>query len=472
MRVALIYPPVEQIDDNSSLKAQEKNLGIFPPLTLCYVASIIEEAGHEVDLIDVNALRLSVEEVAERIRRFHADLLGFTVTTYMFHNALRWIRVYKNILQKPVLVGGAQLGLYPKEILTHPEIDYALIGEAETNLPAFLSAWDRKKDLEQVPGICFRRNGSVIVRDPSTVPREIDTIPFPARHHLPNERYYSFISRRSNFTTMITTRGCPFHCIFCAQQAKLRVRSAGNVLDEMTEIYERCAIREIDIFDTNFTMNKKRAVEISHGMNDREFHMEWTARTRCDLVDRPLLQAMARAGCRLIMYGIESGDENILRNLKKEIALEQIREVIRWTHEAKIRSLGFFMIGSPGETRETVMRTLQLAKELDLDHIQVTKTTPFSGTELYKRYVEETGDDNWRRYILDPSEKGVFKLIGTHLTSQEVQSLIRHMYIAFYFRPLHILRLLFRSGSIRIAKRYAVAAIDMLRSRYETESVS
>jgi len=465
MRMALIYPPVEQIDDNSALKAQEKNLGLFPPLTLCYVAAVMEQAGHAVDLVDVNALGLSVEEVVERVRRFDADLVGFTVTTFMFHNALRWIRAYRERIGKPVLIGGAQLGLYPAETMTHPEIDFALMGEAETNLPAFLSAWESGGDLQGVAGLCFRRNGSLVVTQPNDKPGEIDAVPFPARHHLPNERYYSIISRRRNFTAMITTRGCPFHCVFCAQQAKLRVRSAGNVLEEITEVHERYGVREIDFFDTNFTVDKGRATEIARGIVQRKLPVEWTLRTRCDLVDRDLLRAMGRAGCRLIMYGIESADEGILKNLRKETSVEQIRRVMGWTHEAGIRTLGFFMIGSPGETRGTIRRTVRMAKELRLDHIQVTKTTPFSGTELYKRYVEKTGDDNWRRYILDPSAKTVFGLIGTDLTPAEVQQAIRRMYIEFYFRPLHILRLLVHAGSFRVVAKYAAAALDMLRSR-------
>ena len=465
MRVTLIYLPVEQIDDNSSLKAQERNLGVFPPLSLGYVAAVMEEAGHEVDLIDSNALRLPVDRVVDRVRKYGPRLIGFTITTHMFHNTLNWIRRYKAALRKPVMVGGVHVGLYANETLAHPEIDYALIGEAEANLPRFLEALEKGEDLKQVPGLCFRRDGSVVVTGLNDDGRDIDAIPFPARHHLPNDRYYSFITRRRNFTAMMTSRGCPFRCVFCAQRGRLRLRSAGNVLDEITECCERYGVREIDIFDTTFTASKRRVHEICQGVLARSLDLEWTLRTRCDMVDRDMLQAMARAGCRLIMYGIESADEGILRNLNKEISIDQVRDVIRWTREAGIGTLGFFMIGSPGETSETVERTIRLARELRLDHIQVTKITPFPGTELYERYVRETGDDNWRRYVLDPAGKRVFNLIGTELTSSEIQRTIRRMYVEFYFRPIHILRSLVRARSIRLVKRYAKAALDMLRSR-------
>lgn len=469
MRVTLLYPPVEQIGDNSSLKAQERNLGVFPPLTLGYVASVMEEAGHEVDLIDANALRLPMEGLVDRIRRYDPSLMGFTITTHMFHNTLDWIRRTKAALGRPVLVGGVHVGLYPRETLAHPEIDYALIGEAETNLPGFLEALEEGGDLNRVPGLCFREDGSVVVTEVDPDERDIDAIPFPARRHLPNDRYYSFITRRLNFTAMTTSRGCPFRCVFCAQRGRLRLRSAGNVLDEIAECCERYGVREIDIFDTTFTAGKKRVHEICRGVCDRGLDLEWTLRTRCDVVDRDMLRAMARAGCRLIMYGIESADEGILGNLNKEISIDRIREVIRWTREAGIGTLGFFMIGSPGESAETVERTMRLARELKLDHIQVTKTTPFPGTELYERYVRETGDDNWRRYVLDPVGKQVFRLIGTELTTAEVQRYIRRMYMEFYFRPIHILRSLVRAGSLRLVKRYARAALDMLRSREDLE---
>ena len=146
MRVSLIYPPVGQVEDNSALKAQERHLGIFPPLSLCYVASVILEAGHEVDLVDANALRLDVADVVERVRRYEPDLLAFTVFTHSFHVNLSWIRDLKARLDLPVLVGGQHVGLYPRETLSHPTIDYGLIGEAESNLPALLRALetDRK----------------------------------------------------------------------------------------------------------------------------------------------------------------------------------------------------------------------------------------------------------------------------------------------------------------------------------------
>ena len=464
MRVSLIYPPVEQIEDNSALKAQERNLGVFPPITLGYVAAALEASGHEVDLVDVNALDLPVEAAVGRTRRFEPDILGFTITTRMFHNALNWSRLYKTALDRPVMVGGVHIGLYPEETMTHPLIDYALIGEAESNLPVFLETLEKGGDLGDVPGLCFRRNGSVVVTEQNIAERDIDTIPFPARHHLPNERYYSFITRRLNFTALLTSRGCPFKCIFCAQRGKLRLRSAENVLDEISECYERYGVREIDLFDTTFTADKARVREICRGITDRGLDLEWTLRTRCDVVDRDLLQTMAGAGCRLIMYGIESADEGILKTLNKNISIERIRDVIGWTHEAGIATLGFFMLGSPGETHETVARTIRMARDLDLDHIQVTKTTPFPGTELYDEYVRETEDDNWRHYVINPDDYRVFKLVGTDLTPSEVQKYVRRMYIEFYFRPLFIMRSLLRAGSIRLIKRYARAAFDMLRT--------
>lgn len=465
MRVSLIYPPVGQVEDNSALKAQERHLGIFPPLSLCYVASVILEAGHEVDLVDANALRLDVADVVERVRRYEPDLLAFTVFTHSFHVNLSWIRDLKARLDLPVLVGGQHVGLYPRETLSHPTIDYGLIGEAESNLPALLRALETGGHLANVPNLCFRRDGAVVINPSGPRDRNVDEIPLPARHLLPNDRYASFLTRRRNFTAMVTSRGCPFRCSFCAQRAPTRLRSPERVIEEIEQCYHELGIREIDIFDTTFTVKKSRAQEICERLTEKRLDLEWMARTRCDLVDRKLLEAMAASGCRLIMYGIESAEEEILKALSKETSMARVRDAVRWTQEAGIQTLGFFMIGSPGETHETARRTIRFARELRLDHIQCTKVTPFPGTELYEDYLARTGDDRWRRHVLDSSERGEFELLGTTLTAAEAQRYVRRMYLQFYFRPWHILRLFLGAGSIQLVLRFAVAAIDMLLSR-------
>jgi anaerobic magnesium-protoporphyrin IX monomethyl ester cyclase len=467
MKIALVYNYAEPNAEFSTITAQERHMGVIPPISLAYVAAIIERAGHTVMIIDAPALRLSAQETARRITEFGPELVGFTITTYTFYETLAWIRYIKQRCDLPVMIGGTHVGLFPRETMTHPEIDYAFIGETELSLPLFLAEFGGGKNFITVPGLCYRKNGVLSVTPPAAVLPDMDAVPFPARRLLPNAKYYSFVSRRKNFTAMVTTRGCIFKCIYCTSPGTLRMRSARNVVDEIEEAYRECNIREIDIYDTAFTVDKKRVFDICDDMLRRKLDINWTVRTRVDLVDKEILGKMASAGCRMAMYGIESADPAILHAMHKNTDVGRIRDAVRWTRSAGISPFGFFMIGSPGETRETVLRTIRFAKELDLDFVQFTKTTAFPGTELYERYMKESHDDYWRAFVRDPSVKRGLPLVGTEMKAAEAQQLVRRAYLEFYSRPLYIVRIIFWSGSLIQCFRFLQAFIDMLIGLFE-----
>lgn len=436
MRLALVYTPTFAEKNWTTIRAQERNVGMITPLSLAYVAAIAEKAGHQVTIIDVVADRLSVDGVIQELETFSPDILGFTMTTYMFHQALAWIREIKKRTGLPILIGGQHLGTYPKETMTHKEIDYAVIGEAEITLPKFLEALENGKSLKRVKGIAFREKGKIVFTPPQNQYMEIDKMAFPARHLLDNSKYYNVVSRRKNFTPILTTRGCPFRCIFCdLKKTQWRMRSPKNVVDEIEECYKDFDVREIDFYDSSFTVNKQRVIEICREIRRRKLDFSWSVRTRVDCVDKEMLKELSRAGCVRLMYGIESADPEILKTLRKGISLERIKKVIAWTKEYKMEALGFFIIGSPGETRETAVKTIRFACELPLDWVQFTKMTPFPATELYQMLVEDTGEDYWRKFVLNPLNEKPLPLVRANITADEAQKLVRQAYLRFYLRP-------------------------------------
>ncbi|MBI4100149.1 radical SAM protein [Candidatus Microgenomates bacterium] len=463
MRLALIYTPTFAENNWTAIRAQERNLGIIPPLSLLYVAAIAEQAGHQVIIIDTVAQKLSVEDVISELEVFSPDILGFTMTTYMFHQALSWIREIKKRMNLPILIGGQHLGTYPKETMTHKEIDYAVVGEAEITLPQFFETLEKGKSLEGVNGLAFRQNGKTIFNSPQDKVMEIDKIPFPARHLVDNAKYYNVVSRRKKFTAMVTTRGCPFHCIFCdLKKAKWRMRSPQNIADEMEECYKDFGVREIDFYDSSFTANKQRVLEICKEIRQRKLDIIWSIRTRVDCVDKEMLKELSRSGCVRIMFGIESADPEILKTLRKGISVDQIRKIIAWTKEYNIEALGFFIIGSPGETRETAQKTIQFACELPLDWVQFTKMTPFPATELYQMMMEDTGEDYWSSFVLNPANEKSLPLVRTRLTPLEAKQLVRQAYLKFYFRPKRIFPALKKMRSLNDFNKAFHAALDTL----------
>lgn len=466
MKVALIYPQFYPEEHWSTIEAQERNLGLFPPLSLAYVASILEKYGHQVIIIDAVALKLSLPQVIEEIKQFNPDILGFTITTYLFHQTLSWVRRIKEEIDLPVIVGGVHVGIYPRETMFHREIDFAVIGDAELSLPQFMEALKKQNGFEKINGLCFRRNSDIVINDKTSKVNNLNDIPFPARHLLKNDEYYSIVSRNKNFTVMITSRGCPFKCIFCDQgQRKPLLRSASNVINEIEECYHKFNIREIDFFDPSFTIDKQRVIEICKQIRNRNLDVIWSLRTRIDTVDEELLEEMSESGCIRIMYGIESAVPSILKTLNKQVNIPRIKEIIRLTHKKGIEAFGFFIIGSPGETPQTIKETIRFAKESDLNHVQFTRLTAFPGTELYNRYLDKYKFDYWRQYVLDPSIKKTLPLVDTEISIQEANQFVRIAYLSFYLRPIRIIRIILKIRSFRQFRRSMIALFDMLLNK-------
>ncbi len=446
LKVALVYPPYGPVKNEPGIKAVKENYGIFPSLSLLYVAGILEEAGCEVLFVDAHAEELDLEQTVARLDAFGPAYIGYTITTYLFFQTLDWIRAIKKRVEVPTIVGGVHLSIYPSETLTHQSITYAVTGEAEVSLPELLNALECSGNLEDVQGIAFRRDdrptaeGGEVVVTPNAATVDVDLSPFPARHLLDNSIYYSFISKYKNFSCFITSRGCPYKCIFCEQGSKsFRARSPKNTVDELEMCYHEHGIRELDFFDSSFTIRKDRVIAICEEIERRKLPLVWAARTRVDCINKDVLRAMRRAGCSRIYYGIESGNREILRVLKKSASLDQMKRVVKETREVGIDTFGYFMVGNPYDTPQTVRQTIRLALDLELDYAQFSKVTPMPATEMYTMMMEETGVDYWRDFVLNPHDKLVPRP-KCKMTDAEIQKWTRLAYLRFYYRPSMIRR--------------------------------
>ncbi len=467
VKVALVFPPYKESQDSISLKENKQHLGLIPPISLGYVAAILEQIGCTVRLIDVSALGLAKEDVIADLKSFNPDFLGFTMSTFQFQHTLSWIRYIKSALNISVIVGGIHLSVYPRETLTHPEIDYGVVGEAEDTLPELLYSVINKHNLNEVAGICFRdQDGKVALTSLREYRSNLDKSPFPSRHLLPNDKYYSLISQRKNFTAMITSRGCPFRCIFCDNQTiPYRCRSAKNIVDEMQECHKEYNINEIDIFDGVFSVSQKRAIEICTQIRRRRLKIAWSIRMRVDLVNEEMLDSLVDAGCMRIYYGIESGSPEILKTINKMVNLEHIERIVRLTKKKGINTFGYFMIGNPGETEDTIKQTIRLMKRLPLDYVQIAPVFPPPNTRLYDMVKSEIKQDYWARYTLNnEEEKRELLRYGTDLTDHQIKQHVRKAYLSFYLRPCYVVKALLRLKSFDELLRSFRALRDMIVS--------
>lgn len=449
MKIALIHCPFEHRIFSENLKVVDEEFCLAPPIILAYVAAILEKAGHQVIIVDANALKLTKEKALEKVLEFLPDIIGFRADTYWFHRVVEWAEYFKERLAARIIVGGINIALYPKESLSYACFDYGISGEANESFPELLRCLENNISPEHIPGLVYRSGEKVLSNPASDNLVNFDEYPFPARHLLPNHLYSSFTSQRKNFTIILTSTGCPYKCTFCAiNRIPFRQRNPRNVVDEMEQCYGDFGVREIDFFDASFFTNNLRAKQICDEIIRRNIKVEWSCRSRIDVVDKECLEKAYLAGCRKIYYGIESASSDVLGNISKGIGVKQIKETITLTRNSGISPLGFFMVGNPGDTKESILNTINFAKDMKFDYIQVCRTIAKPNTQLNDSLIKHSGKDYWRSYILDQKEEGRLPAPWTVLTQEEVEWYVNKFYKKFYFRPEHIIKMLLKLRSL------------------------
>lgn len=412
MKILLINPP-------RNLKNPKRQF-IAPPLGLAYLAAYLRERGFVVELIDavaegfqeVEALDngvfkcgLSLKDLGIRIHNFNPDVVGVScMFTPRFNNAVEIARLVKAFNSKiKVVVGGMHASNCPEEVLEEKVIDFVVLGEGEIPFYNLLKAINSgSSDFRDIAGIAFRNNRGVVINPARNFVENLDILSFPARDLLPMEKYFQINTGRDSLTSerrhtsMITSRGCPHSCTFCSAITlwgkTWRERSAENVLEEIESLVNVYGVKELSFEDDNLSLDLERLEKICTGIIERKFKLKWNTPNGIAVhnLNRQLIHLMKQSGCVRLNLGIESGDENILHNvIKKSISLDKIREVVNWCKKEGIVTLGYFVLGMPGETPQSIRRTIEFAKSIDLDEIAVFIATPFPGTELYRTCVEK-----------------------------------------------------------------------------------
>jgi len=438
LRVALVFPVFIDVE-LASYQDNARYLGSIPPLSLGYVAAVLEQAGAEVLLLDCPTLGMRIERAIEVVRAFAPDYVGFTLATVDWLSSLTWMKGFRDALGGPIVVGGIHMECYPLETMTHDCITLGLVGHADQGLVQLLETHQLGGDLSRVPGACFRdADGEVVLVPEGKRPRTDEGMPFPARHLWPTEKHFSIVSTEKYFTAAMSNFGCPYRCEFCILRGDaLRQRSAESVVDEMEYCYRELGIREMDFFDPVFTMKRDRVFAICDEVKRRGLDsMVWSIRARTDAIDEEILDALWAAGCRRIFYGIESGSNEILQRVdKRQTSTDHIRHNIAATKKRGFEVLAFVMIGNPLETRTTVGMTRRLLKEAPIDLVQIASLFPLPKTPIYEQLMAMTGTDPWREHILHGTPMKPTLRLDTSLDDEQIRHLVTQTYMAFYFRP-------------------------------------
>jgi anaerobic magnesium-protoporphyrin IX monomethyl ester cyclase len=372
-----------------------------PPLGVTYVASAFEAAGAEVRIFDYIVSGYSKEKLKKQLEAFQPDAIGATSVTMNFYEAQQILRDVKNCNPEIVtMMGGPHVSFTAMETLRkYPEIDLIAIGEAEDTIAELTPVLKQQSKWQNIQGIAYRQDDEIVITGKRDFIYDIDRIPMPARHLLPISRY-----RALGFpVSIITSRGCPNACIFCLGRkmvgSKIRRRKVKYVLDEMEQIIG-CGFERINIADDLFAVDKDRVQEICSGIKERGLKFSWSAFARVDTVEQEMLEAMADAGCDSVSFGVETGNPEMLKRIKKGIKLEQVGKAVKMCRQAGMIAHASFMVGLPGETKETLAQTDQLARSLNILY-GYHYLAPFPGTSVREKidqYDLEILTDDWAKY--------------------------------------------------------------------------
>jgi len=418
-----------------------------PPIGLAIIAAVLEKQGYRVSLLDANALGLEPDDMLVQV--VDTDVIGLTAFTPTVGAAIAiGGRLKRFKPELTVILGGVHATLLPGETLARaPDIDIIVRGEGEDTIVELLRALEQNTPLEDIAGISFRRGENVVNTAPRAGTVDIESLPFPAYHLLPLHQYrpHPPHGREMPFAAIITSRGCPYRCAYCSKPVfgnKYRAQSPERVVAEIAFLKDSFGIRELAFYDDVFTLNERRTHEIAEGMIQRGFHLPWTCETRVNLVNKEMLQHLRQAGCYAIAYGIESASPRILNTLHKDITIAQVEKAVSTSREAGLRTIGYMMIGSPGETPDTIRKTIQFARQLKLDFAQFSITTPFPGTELYELYLQQGNPPvPWEDMVYSGADRQLTPLFTSpQLDREALKQWTRRAYREFYLRTEYVLQ--------------------------------
>jgi len=462
-KVLLINPPWV-IGENKNL--WKGVASCWPSLGLGYIASVLEEAGHEVYYLDCSAEHYTVGDTAEVLKKRYQnlDFICLTATTPLIKNAWKIAEEAKRIFNSvKIILGGVHPSVMPDESMANPAVDFVAVDEGEETIRELAAG----RPVSEIKGLCYKESGQIIKNPPRPLIQDLDKIPPPAYHLMPMDKYYPAVGSYKRLPAMMlfATRGCPGRCTLCYRTIRgvVRKRSPRNIINEIKILQRDYGIREVAFYYDTFTLFKDVVKEFCEIILREKINITWSCFTRVDHINEELLKIMKRAGCHLILFGVESGDEQILKNINKRISLNQVSEVVKICRKTGIETRASFMFGNQGETEETIRKTIDFAIKLNPDEAQFNITSPYPGTEIFS-WAKERG--YIRSYDWDDYSMSNVVMELPNLNRRKLQYYYELAHRRFYFRPKIILRRLLKIKSWTQFKQELRGALALLNFIY------
>ncbi|MHA1299800.1 MAG: B12-binding domain-containing radical SAM protein [Candidatus Helarchaeota archaeon] len=417
------------------------------PLGLAYIAGVLEKGGHKVRVLDAAVFELTQDQVRNIFKRYSPDVIAFQAFTPLFNYSAQYAKIAKEVLPDvKIIIGGHHVTFLPEQSMQlSPETDFIVRGEGENTVSNLVNALEENEpNLKEITGISYRENGIIKHNKDTPLIENLDDIPWPARHLFPNNQYHFFGSNMKG-TSMVSSRGCNQLCQFCSitkfYKHRWRKRSAKDVVEEMKYINDKYKATIIGFMDDCFALDKKRVYDICNEMHAHGLvgKVCWGSALRVETVNYDILRKMRKAGCAMLFFGVESGDQAILDNVHKGITTSKVEAVFKHAKKLGLNTIASLAFGFPGDTFKNCLKTIEWVRtKLRPSFVVWAAATPYPGTPFFdealeKGWIKEIPTD-WSEYtMMDP----VLEL--SELSKEDVKNLIKYAYKSMHFNPRYLL---------------------------------
>lgn len=469
MKIAFVSPT--WTDDFGIFSSIAKRRNSQPPLGILYLASVALKRGHAARVIDADVEGFTMQSLTDEILKQNYDLVGITATSPIFHKAVDLAKTLKSKgFSKPIVIGGEHLNIFKKESFFDC-FDYAFFGESDIEFDKFLNFMECKKaDYKSIKGFIYRENEKTIQTEPSSRIEDLDKLNFPAMHLLKYKSYIMTFAKfkKRSYLPIMATRGCPFKCVYCSEPLTnpfVRFRSPKNIVDEIEKFNKDLGISHFFFMDSNLTLKREQIEGVCFEMLNRNLKITFEGWTRANLVDKDILKLLKKAGLIRISYGLESGDPQILKIIRKEVSQKDMLNAFKLTDEMGIEAACSVMLGLPGDTKESVERTIKFVKSIpQILYSNFSIANPYPGTQMYdwaltgKHGMHLLIDDfsQYRRYDYSPIEVN-------DLTQKDLVRIQKIGLLRIHFTPKRILAAIKMLGFVEILPVFLVFIKEFLK---------
>lgn len=416
-----------------------------PPLGLAYLASSCKFKGYKPMIIDLEIEHIGIDNLIKKISSLNPKLIGISCTSLVIADAIRLAQIIKKNFNTPIVLGGHHTNIDPESLLKEESIDFLIRGEGEESIVKLMDYLNFKDiKLKDINSLSYRKKGKIFHNPKPELKRDLDKYPFPDRSLFKNHLYFNPFTKGKNFVSLIATRGCPFNCIFCNPMYKrFRKRSVKNVIAEIKKEMHEQKTCNFEIFDETFNFPPEWVMEFCDEIIKSNLNISFRIRCRPDLItDEKMVRELKKAGCYLVSLGVESVNNKTLKFLNKSYDFEQIKRAIRLIKDAGIEIHGYFILGSPVESKGEMLNTINFSLKSRIDFAIFSMLTPLPGTQLYKMAHEKGWWEDKDK--LDYSEQvGIMNPILKHptLSKEELAGIHKKAYFKFYLRWQTIFKL-------------------------------